>query len=481
MSKRLPCLITALAVISFIPAPPARADQSTEIMELKRTSAEQEETIKRQEQTIQQLLERMSQLEARVGQPPQAVSAPSQHVNLQEEELPAIAPGAAEKKFPILEWGGYIDVGYIDQAGEGSIASSSIKVNSRGDTLTTLGLDGDSSLLVNEINLDLNAHVSERSDVIISFDLLPRDLGLTTSRGTAASDDVDLNLAYFVYAPDLKPGPLVDALFGDLRLSLGKIESPMGFGYRLNKSPARVNISPAHMDVYTVGYPVGIRARGNLFQDKLKEFRNSIFTYNLVLANADPYVVSLGDGDIDDNNDRTIMGRLSYGLDALGGFFEMGTSLSHGGKMGQGDSGIDTQGFNVDTRLERGPLTLRAEFDYGDEDRSVLNTTLASGGFGVLFKGLYGEGFYEFSRPASLPKWFPLVSLTPYYRYDTRHRVHTPRVGDLFLIDVKRHTFALRYIPAPGNIFKAEYQVNREAWGTQVNDDMFLMSFIREF
>ena len=120
--------------------------------------------------------------------------------------------------------------------------------------------------------------------------------------------------------------------------------------------------------------------------------------------------------------------------------------------------------------------TFRVEFDRGDEDR-----TPGSAGKSVHFNGYYGELFYEIAKPAFIPKWFPMVSLTPYYRYDTRNFVTTPITGTETIIDVNRHTFALRYKISSDDILKAEYQLNGQSAGDSVHDNLFLMSFVRPF
>ncbi|MEZ4754106.1 MAG: hypothetical protein R3A13_07330 [Bdellovibrionota bacterium] len=73
-------------------------------------------------------------------------------------------------------------------------------------------------------------------------------------------------------------------------------------------------------------------------------------------------------------------------------------------------------------------------------------------------------------------------SFTPYYRYDTRDFFADSATDDSsFTIDIKRHTFAFRYLPTPNNILKFEYQRNRNEFGPEVEDDMFLVSYVRPF
>ncbi len=454
-------------------------DQSAEIAELQRQAAEQAAFIQRQQATIQHLVEQVARLETSLGAapaaPPASEPAGSASVSLEADELQALPQTVARPDTPV-KIRGYIDIGYVDAAGSGTVSSNSIHINSRGDTLSSVGLDGDSTLLINEVNLDFTSQLSDRFEVFASLDLLPRDLSFTTSGGTASTDAFEVDLAYLAYQPFPPTHPLESSLFGDLTLYLGKFISPLGLEYRYNESPDRVNISSSHHAVYTTGNPAGIKARGKLFERWLREFRRSVFAYNIVLANDDPYIATHRATDLDDNGSRSIMGRLSYGLDALpGAFVETGVSLGTGARVGQGDNDAKSELFVLDTRLERGPLTLRAEWDYADEDRP------RAGGSALVFAGVYFEGFYEVSRPAWLPGWIPLRSLTPYYRYDTRNLNLTPVTGSASVIDVNRHTFALRHVLRPGTLLKWEYQLVGEAEGASVNDDSFLMSFVQSF
>ena len=446
------------------------ADTTAELEELKRT-------VNRQERVIQQLTEKLGQLEARVGEGPVPASVSQKRVSLAAEELAALPATAGQKgdgQLP-LEIGGYIDFGYINAAGSGTTSTTALQINSRGDNLADVGLDGDSSFLINDVDLDFKAHVSQSLDAVASLDFLPRNLSFTTSGGTAQTDSAEVRMAYVVYAPFSEPSSLTDMLFGDLRLSLGKFESPIGFEYRYNKSPDRVNISRALPAVWTTGYPVGIRARGNLLQGPLSHFHNSLLTYNVVLANADPFISSLSDGDRDTNSNRTIMGRLSYGLDIVGGFFETGVSLLQGARIGQGDNKTETSSIDLDGRFEWGPLTLRAEYAFLNQDRP------RTGGSAAVFSGFGLEGFYTLERPHGLPAWIPMTSLTPFYRYDVRDANTTPATGSDTVQLVKRHTFALRYTARPGSILKAEYQLVGEAEDASVNDNVFLASFVQQF
>lgn len=466
-----------LAVTLWLPEA-SQARDDTEIEKLKRKATEQETLIQQQQATLQQLAAKLATLEAKVEGRPIPPLVETERVGLETEELAALPPEMAQKgpgRLP-LEIGGYIDVGYVDAAGGGTVSTGTLHVNSRADTLSSLGLDGDSSFLINEVNVDLKAHVSEFLDAVASFDFLPRTLSFTTSGGTAQTDSMEVDLAYVVCAPPLpEPSPLTDSLFGDLRLWLGKFESPWGIEYRVNESPDRVNISRSMMSVYWTGYPVGIKARGKLLKGLLGEFRNSALTYNLALTNAEPWISTLADVDRAGSKRRTIMGRLSYGLDALGGFAETGVSLASGARINQGDEKTETESLGLDARMEWGPLTLRAEYDDSDLDRP------RTGGSAATFSHWYLEGFYELRRPQWLPPRIPWVSLTPYYRYDTRDFNSTPAVGAATTQEVKRHTFALNYRLWPKSILKGEYQLVGEAEEASVNDNAFLMSFVQEF
>ena len=467
----------ALVVVMVGFAEAGGADNTADVDELKRT-------VNRQERVIQQLTEKVAQLESRMGGTPPPPPAASQHrVGLEGEELAAlpadvVQPGAT---VPPVTWGGYIDVGYVNPSGSGTVSTSALQVNSRGDNLSTLGLDGDSSFLVNEINLDLTANPTSRVEAVTNLAFLPRKLSITSSGGSAFTDAFEVNLAYLAYEPFPKEaGPLADALFGDLKLYVGKFDSPIGIEYRYNKAPDRTNISRSMMSIYWTGYPVGLKARGKLFKSLLDEFRHSVLTYNIALTNAEPWVTQLIDVDRATNSRRTIMGRLSYGLDVFpGAFFESGVSLAYGARINQGDNHTLSDSIDLDSRLEWGPLTLRAEYDYSDLDRPRSGGTSATA---AKFSHIYLESFYELHRPRWIPGWVPLTSLTPYYRYDTRNFNSFPAIGAATtLLQVQRHTFALRYLMKPDRMLKAEYQMVGEAEGADVDDNAFLMSFVQQF
>lgn len=482
MTTRTWAGLGAAVMLAFLSSV-CQADEQTELGRLRRKVDEQDAVIHQQQATIQQLLDRFTRLETKVTGRSTATTASSatpNRVALDTEELAALPPEVVQQdrtRLP-LKLSGYVDIGYVDPAGDGTVSTSALQINSRGDNLSTVGLDGDSSFLVNELNLNLVATPAERTEAVANLAFLPRKLSITSSGGSAFTDTFEVNLAYLAYEPfEKESGPWIDNLFGDLKLYLGKFDSPIGIEYRSNKAPDRVNISRSMMSIYWAGYPVGIKARGKLFKDRLNEFRHSVLTYNLALANAEPWMTTLIDVDRATNSRRTIMGRLSYGLDLVPEmFFESGVSLAYGPRINQGDNNTLSDSIDLDSRLEWGPLTLRAEYDYSNLDRP------RAGGSASTFSHIYLEGFYEIPRPAWLPKRVPLTSLTPYYRYDMRDLNTTPATGpSTTLLEVNRHTFALRYLLAPKRMLKAEYQVVEEAEGASVNDNAFLMSFIQEF
>ena len=477
--KRREIVGAMLGVGLLLPAV-AMANETTELERLKERLSHQEVVIQQQQATIQQLLEKMQAFEVRLGGGHAAPPASGARVNLEAEDLAALPPDVIQQPAGSLpvKLGGYIDVGYVDPAGSGRTSTGALQVNSRADNLATLGLDGDSSFLVNEVNLDVVARPTPQAEAVANVAFLPRKLTITSTGGSAFTDAFEVNEAYLAYQPFPEgSGPVIDNLFGDLKLSLGKFESPMGIEYRFNKAPDRVNISRSMMSIYWTGYPVGIKARGKLFKDPLSEFRNSLLSYTLALANGEPWISRLADMDRATNSKRTVMGRLAYGLDVLpGAFLESGVSLAHGPRINQGDNNTTADSIDVDARLEWGPLTVRAEYDYSNLDRP------RTGGTAATFSHLYLEGFYEIPKPGWWPRLIPLASLTPYYRYDTRNFNVTAVTGGLpTLQEVKRHTFALRYLLTTGRMLKAEYQLVGEAENASTNDNAFLASFVQAF
>ena len=469
-SKLLFTIFFALSLPAF-----CFAENGDEVSRLKEKTETQEKIIKKQQSLIDDLIRRVEQLENKSKAP----TKKRKRVDLYSDELTSLSDVDKESTFPNIEFSGHIDLGYVDAQGDGTQTSAgSTYVNSRGDTLRDLDLNGSGSFLVNEIQFNLDAHITESTDVIVQVDVLPRELSITTDGGDASSDSVELDLAYLVHAMELPDNAFVNSLFGDMRLSLGKFESPIGIEYRYNNSPDRVNISRSHQSVYSVGYPVGVRIRANLFQENLAEFQNSILTYNLVFANSDPFTINTGDNDIDSNSNKVFMGRASYGLDVLNGFFEAGVSWMTGARFNQPDSNVKTDFIIYDARYEHGPAAIRFEYQDSSKDRPAPDQPLP---FEIDFDGLFVEAFYEFDAPSWWPAAVPLYSLTPYYRYDTRFFQATPLEGDPRVIDVSRHTVALRYMPYEGNMIKTEYQFNNNDGGPEIDEDLFLLSYVRGF
>lgn len=451
----------------------ADTDQTNEIAQLKAK-------INEQDSLIRQLVERVVHLENTVPAS-SAPAAPSalNRVSLESEELGALPAGIVQKepeKLP-LKISGYIDMGYIDQSGKGTVSTSALHINSRADTLASVGLDGDSSYLVNEVNLNIKAGLSPKAEAVSNVSFLPRKLTFTATGGTALTDAVGVNLAYLAYRPFEEGNFWTDTLLGDLNVSIGKFDSPWGIEYRYNFSPDRVNISRSMMSIYWTGYPVGVKVRGKLLKEMLQRFQNSEFTYNFAVVNGEPWIASLVDMDRATSKRRTLVGRLSYGLDIFDGFFESGFSFANGARINQGDEGTNQYSLGADVRFERGPWTTRAEIDYSDLDAARNGSSQA-----IRFQHWYVESFYEISKPGLLPSWVPVVSLTPYYRYDRRYltTLFSAVFPAVSVTNVGRNTLGLRYILRSGTMLKLEYELVSEK-GTKVNDDIFLASFVQEF
>ncbi|MEZ4754105.1 MAG: hypothetical protein R3A13_07325 [Bdellovibrionota bacterium] len=374
--------ILLITFLSFCFIPFSYAENNSELKMLQNKTAQQETLINQQQKVIEELLERVSRIEQGHTDAPklkETIPAPrvkdtssgsSTRVSLDEDELTSIQEISVEgdQQYPILEFNGYFDIGYADAGGDGSAASSSsTQVNSRGDTVSSLDIGGSSSFLVNEIEFGLTAHLSESTDAIVRADLLPRNTDFESSGSDSSSDTAEIDVAYIAHALELPDNLLLNNLFGDLVLSAGKLESAMGIEYRYNRSPDRVNISRSHQSVYSTGYPVGVRARGQLFKEHLNQFHNSNITYNLILGNSDPFISS-ADDNLDSNNNRTFQGRTSYGVDLFGGMFETGFSLLHGARGAQPDTNQETDFIAADARYENGSSVWRLEWQTADED-----------------------------------------------------------------------------------------------------------------
>lgn len=328
-------------------------------------------------------------------------------------------------------------------------------INAQGDS-ADLGLDrtniarfdpiqshGKPSFLVNMMNLGMAASVGSELFFETSIDFEPRQGRLGSS-----GDQLDVDLAYLEYVPFKT---------FDLHLFAGKFESPFGIEYRNRKASDRFGITPSLISRYTVGTPIGLKARAGFFNDTLM--------LNVALTNGGTMTEKFAHfyNEIDANAGKTVSGRLSYLL-PLPLAVEMGASGEVGAQDGQPNDTTMQWLLGADLRVAAGDFTLKGEILRGHAD---------GGGIGqaprLLVTGWYGEGDYQ------LLPWLGVIG-----RLD-RRKANLLAFPNLYLTDLLRATGGLRFDISFNLVARVEYLHLIEVSGPELADDVFTSSVTFKF
>jgi hypothetical protein len=399
-----------------------------------------------------------------------------------EERVAALAPVAAKLS-------GYLDVGFFSVAGDGAGIRSDIgyhyfpeydvpggvpaswvfmgdplstMVNSRGDPATTgesraITFDGikahKSTFLVNTLNVALFSEVGKNAIVTAKFDVLPRGRDVSQP-GVALGDYIDMRLGYLEYRMAHKRMKL--------SLFVGKFDSVLGFEYRSQEAPTRIEVTPSLICRYTCGYPIGVKARASLFDEAI--VLNVAVTNGSHSSEGFPF-----HDEIDSNQFKTIAGRLSYRL-PFGHDFEVGVSGMVGAQDGQPDDNLYEWMYGVDVHFHRNDFVFRAEFvqghapgktDLGSPTHCDLAPCLS-------FKGAYGLVGYRLTN-----------IIMPYVRVDWRDALHESGASFVYISKLWRETSGIRFALNERMTLKAEYTVNRELGRLpQIANDVFTSSLV---
>ncbi len=330
-------------------------------------------------------------------------------------------------------------------------------VNSQGQS-ADLGLDrnnlprfdpiksgGKSSFIVNTVNLSLLASVADKLLFETSINFEPR-------QGTLGSpgDYLDVDLAYLEYRPFAGV---------DLSFFLGKFESVFGIEYRRRKAPDHFEVTPSLLARYTTGTPTGVKVRGSV----------GPFTYAFSVTNGGSSTEEFAHfyNELDRNDFKTVAGRVSVG-GKLGKsvpiVVEAGYSALYGAQDLQPDESLRQWQWGVDLRVELRDLAIRAEYLEARADGGGI----ANAPF-LVAQGFYGEATYRF-----LP-WLAFGA-----RLDWR-KARLYAHPNLYVSNVRRGSFALRFDITFNVIAKLEYLSVRELSGVTIQGDVFTSSLIFRF
>jgi hypothetical protein len=394
-----------------------------------------------------------------------------------DQRVDRIAPLAAKVT-------GYMDFGFFVVGGNGSGIRSdfdhfyfpeyegitdswvfmgdplSTAINARGEPATTgesraITFDSIKSkgptFLINSLNIGLFAQVANSTIVQAKFDLAPRSLDPSNKEHLFFADFVDVRLAYLEHR--------ISRSWINLSLFAGKFDSVLGFEYRAQEAPNRIEVTPSLICRYTCGYPLGVKARALFAGDRLG--------LNVAVTNGTSFVELFPFYDeIDTNAMKTGSARLHISpmRDV-----EIGVSGLYGAQDRQSKSSTRQWMYGVDFHLHRQNLVLRGEFVQGRATGETEDPALPCDLVPCLrFKGAYGLLGYRLTN-----------IVMPYLRVDWRDALHRNGGSFVYISQLGRLTSGLRLTLNQNLVVKAEYTVNRELGrAPQFNDDVFTSSLV---
>lgn len=442
--------------------PPALPDPSAAVKELEAANRELREQVDELRETVELMQEDQKYVEERV-----------------------------DKLSPISSrLSGYLDIGFFNVSGDGSGIRSdtgfavfpeyasrgvpdswvfmgdplSTMVNSRGDPATTgesraITFDPiggrTSTFLINSLNVGIATEVGANTVLQAKIDFLPRGRDVSNPDGTFLGDYVDVRLAYVERR--ITRDWIKASLFA------GKFDSVIGYEYRGQEAPTRIEVTPSLICRYTCGYPIGLKARVQMLDG---------LTLNAAVTNGSSFSEGFAFyNEIDRNQFKTASGRLSYTFPFVSEL-EIGVSGLFGAQDNQTSEDVYQRMFAVDAHFHRDDLVIRGEYVQG---RAPGETESGEPRCNVApclkFKGAYGLVGYRATNV-----------VMPYLRVDWRDARHESGASFIYISELVRFTPGIRLTFTENVIMKAEYTVNRELGRIpQFPNDVFTSSLVVKY
>lgn len=390
----------------------------------------------------------------------------------------AVAEQTRRARFPIKLMG-YGDLGWFATQGDGSgfrrdaghmafpqdsryawvfygdlLATS---VNSRGEVADlgdaagvkrydSVHSRGNSTFLVNELNLSVQAGLGDHALFTSSVNFTPR-----TGSDFSLGDAFDVDLVQLEWMPTDD---------GKTSIFVGKVDSVIGIEYKTRKASDRFGITPTLLARYTTGTALGIKARSKFAND------------HIVLAAA---VTNGSFGteqfhfyrEIDSNNAKTLSGRAALRWPVLGGTFEAGVSVEWGTQDGTPDGSGAEWFVGGDAELDLPRVDIKAQWLKGKAPGDPVSKTYA----------------LNLAQGASLEADVLVSSLIGVLgRVEFRHADVSEGLERLYITRNWRATGGLRLALHPRATFKAEYAHNGEyANVPSIPDDVVTASAVLTF
>jgi len=331
------------------------------------------------------------------------------------------------------------------------------QVNSRGEVadlgqapgvnrFDSIHAGGNPSFLVNELNLTIDAGLSERALFTASTNFVPR-----SGHDFALGDFVDVDIVQLEYIADRD---------GKTSLFVGKIESVLGIEYKTRKAPKRFGITPSLIARYTTGTAVGAKVRSKLADD------------HVILAAA---VTNGSFGteqfhfykEIDTNAFKTLSARAALRWPVGRGVLELGASAQYGTEDGAPNGAGAMWFVDADAELELGRVDVKAEYIHGQAPGDPESMTYAL--------DLRGGGYVETDVLVT-----SIVGV--YGRAEFRDAHVAEGVQRLYITKGWRAVGGVRLTINPHAIVKAEYLHNGQYGGLpSIPADVFTISAVFAF
>jgi hypothetical protein len=338
-------------------------------------------------------------------------------------------------------------------------------VNSRGEpadtgqsraiTFDPIHSQGNSTFIVNAVNLQLFSAIGETAQINTSIDFVPRSRDISNPNGLFLGDFIDVKLAYGEWRPR------IDAF--NLIVQAGKFDSVLGYEYRALESPDRIGITPSLICRYTCGHPVGLKARARFFDDAI--------IANVAVTNGSSFSEGFPFSDETDTNEfKTVSGRLST---LVAHKVEVGVSGAYGAQDFQPSDSVTQWHIGADIHAEIKDFEFTAELVHGRANGSTSPTSVAECDVAPC---LHYTGGYV------LLAYRVTNVFVPYARADYRDAEHQSGASFVYIADLWRATVGLRAEIGSRVIAKVEATKNTELGRIpQFPDDVVTSSLVLKF
>ena len=412
---------------------------------------------------VRALEQRLEEVEAELEAQKEELEAQKDDNTYLEEKVTSLLPLTGKI-------GGYLDLGAFATSGNGAGTRSdlagtyfpeyagivpgswvfmgdplSTTINSRGDVADTgesraiaydpINSHGNSTALVNALNLTLFSGIGETAQLNASVDFVPRARDISDPSQLFVGDYIDVKLAYAEWRPRIEAF--------DLMVQAGKFDSVLGYEYRSLESPDRIGVTPSLICRYTCGRPIGVKARAR--------FLDEAFVINVAVTNGSHFHEGFPfSNEIDQNSMKTVAGRVSYQIAKK---VEVGVSGAWGAQDFQPDNDVYQWHWGGDVHIEWKDFEFTGEVVHGRARGKTAPGAMAKCDLAPCLR--YTGGY-------ALAAYRATNTFVPYVRVDYRDATHWSGASFVYISTLGRATLGLRAEIGTRVIAKIEATKNRE-------------------